>query len=51
MVGSAVTRNRPLNAGAVVTSICAVLIFRSFDHSAKRSQAGDKFLQAGHHGA
>lgn len=51
MVGSAVTKKRPLSAGDDVTSICAVLIFKSVDHSANRCQAGAKFLHAGHHGA
>lgn len=50
-MGKAVTKNRPLNAGDVVTSICPVLIFKSLDQSAKRSQAGARFLHAGHHGA
>lgn len=51
MVGSAVTKNRPLSAGDVVTSICAVLIFKSFDHDASFSHDGAKFLHAGHQGA
>lgn len=51
MVGKAVTRNRPLNAGDIVTSICAVLIFKSFDHEASFSHDGARFLHAGHHGA
>lgn len=51
IVGKAVTKNRPLNAGAVVTSICAVLMPMSLDHSPNFFQDGAKFLQAGHHGA
>lgn len=51
MVGKAVTKNRPLNAGDVVTSICAVLMPMSFDHSPNFFQAGAKVLHAGHHGA
>lgn len=51
MVGNAVTKNRPLNAGDVVTSICPVLMFKSLDHSANLFQVGAKLLHAGHHGA
>lgn len=51
MVGNAVTKNRPLSAGDVVTSIWAVFMFKSFDHEANFSQDGAKFLHAGHHGA
>lgn len=51
IVGSAVTKNRPLSAGDFVTSICAVLMSMSFDHSPNFFQAGAKFLHAGHHGA
>lgn len=50
-VGKAVTRKRPLNAGDVVTSIWAVLMPISFDHSPNFRQAGARFLHAGHHGA
>lgn len=51
MVGRAVTKKRPLKEGDVVTSTTATLTLRSFAVFAKRFHVGERFLQAGHHGA
>jgi len=51
MVGRAVTINRPLSPGDVVTSTCPTLMLRSSLHVEKSSQTGCKALQAGHQGA
>lgn len=53
MVGNAVTTNRPLNPGELVTSMAPAFIsnffvLALFDNS---FHAGDRALQAGHHGA
>lgn len=51
MVGKAVTKNRPLREGDVVTSIFATFTLTSAAVVANLSQVGAKFLHAGHHGA